>query len=688
MELLTKAAKFISEGRFSELEDLWTEMILAHDTELSCFFKICDILKKEGLSEKAPPLLEMLAEHHESAQEFTKSLAIYKKMIYFSEQDLNLRKRIIDIYKKIFINSEHLGEYLDISGLNNNTPILKALAKLEKFLEYDVGKCFYFERYGFGKVIDTIPQKKEIVIDFEKKKKHFLLISVAEGLLTPVTEGSFLYYKYTDLQTLKKMSAESPDELLKMIIKDSSEPLNATQIKTYLEGILGKKQLGKWWEKQRKNIEKDERIKVSGRTTRYYSYIRSDQDKATLELDTFRKANPLEQYLLAESYTKKEPELFKKITPLIIGLANKIYKKEPGLALDILMLCKEKGIKANFEFTAEMLISDHGLEKILNTLQNTAHQRSILTAVKKQESEWVKIFKNLMLATSDPKLLQELTENLGSVPDTLKDVYFTIISFPKKYPAQYQWLLKSILAGKLKEYSGPSFVPKMIDSIDHVKGIKGTVMKILDLANYDKIIGQASQDEAKRILEAVEASTALLDYKKKDFKRIIEYHHPALFSRIDDIIYATAKALRCKQDELDHIVNIAIPENKKEISRAREFGDLSENFEYKAAREQQEQLYSKVRTIEEELSKVQIITRDKIMVDRVSVGSEVNLQNLSDGTLIKYTILGRWDTDLEKDIISNEAPVARILLKKKPGDRVIINETEYEIVKIEEYKDL
>ncbi|MGB3341838.1 MAG: GreA/GreB family elongation factor [bacterium] len=683
MEILNKAKTAISESKFTELEDIWTEMILAQDIELSHFFEICDTLKKTSFPERVLPLLEMLAEQCEAEKAYAKALDVCKKMVYFSDQDKTLRKRIIDLYKKIFDTSAHLSEYLDISGLNNNDPIFKAIAKLEQFLEYDVGRYFYFERYGFGEVVDTIPQKREIVVDFEKKKRHFLSISIAQGILTPLTEGSFLHNKYTDIQSLKKMSRDNPEELIKMILRDSSEPLNASQIRAYLDGILERKQISKWWEKQRKKIEQNKNIKVSGRGAKQYSYIRSDQDKSTLELAAFKKANTTEKYLLATTYVKKEPALFCKIVPELVHLANEIYKSDPGPALDILMLCQDSAVEANFAFSMATVINDNELEPLINNLQSIEHKKSILAFVRKQEKEWVRIFKDLMLTIDDPSLFAELANNLESAPGALKDIHYTVLSSPKKYPAQYLWMLKSMLAGELAEYSGPSFLPRLIASVDYVKGIRGTVLKILNLDTYDKIIAQADSDEAKRILEAINMSMGLPDYKKKDFARIIEFHHPDLFTRTDDVIYTTKQALKKKQDELEHIMNVAIPENKKEISRAREYGDLSENFEYKAARERQEQFYSKLRAIESQLGKTQIIVPQQITTDHVCIGSKVTVENVANGEQSAYTILGRWDTDLEKNIISNEAPVAQALLGRIPGEKIIINKILYEIVRIE-----
>jgi transcription elongation factor GreA len=683
MNLLARAKNAIIQKNFAELEDLWTEMILMRETKPADFFELGETLKKAGQSEKAGMLLEMLADYYESEKLLEKALVVRKKMVYFSEQNKELRMRIIELYKMIHKNSPHIQDYLNISGLDNNVPILKAIASLEQFLEYDVGRYFYFERYGFGEVIETIPEKKEIIIDFERKKRHFLSLVVAQGLLTPVLKGSFLHYKYTDIESLKTISQQDPVRLIKMILKDASAPLTSTQIKTLLNGIIEKQQLGKWWEKQRKKIEKDENINVSGRATKQYSYISADQDKTVLELTVFDKANTAEKYFLAENYAQKNPELFQKIAPRLVQLAEQLYEKKPGRALDILMLCKENTVKAEFSFSMESAIDNHALECILEGIQNAGHQKKVLAFVRAQKHDWQNIFKNLMLEVDDPNILSEIASALGNAPNILKDIYYTVISFPQKYPAQYQWMLKLIQAGKLKEYLGPGFVPRMINSIDQVKGIKKMILKILDLDVYDKIIARANPDEAKRILEAVNASMALPDYQKNDFTRIIEFHHPGLFTKPDAIIYATPQALKKKQEEMDHLINVAIPENKKEISRAREYGDLSENFEYKSAREKQDQLYSKLRMIEEELTNVQIIDPEKITVERVTIGSRVIIEKIADGKQNHYTILGRWDTDLSKNIISNEAPVAKSLIDKVLGDSVVINEIDYRIVRIE-----
>jgi transcription elongation GreA/GreB family factor len=128
---------------------------------------------------------------------------------------------------------------------------------------------------------------------------------------------------------------------------------------------------------------------------------------------------------------------------------------------------------------------------------------------------------------------------------------------------------------------------------------------------------------------------------------------------------------------------VEIPENKKEIGRAREFGDLSENFEYKAAKERQDQLYQRTRMLEADIKKTQLINHGAIDTSRVEVGTKVTLKTAETGSMISYTILGRWDTDLGRNIISNEAPVAKALIGRGINDQVIINGQTCQIVEIE-----
>lgn len=122
------------------------------------------------------------------------------------------------------------------------------------------------------------------------------------------------------------------------------------------------------------------------------------------------------------------------------------------------------------------------------------------------------------------------------------------------------------------------------------------------------------------------------------------------------------------------------------LKRAKEYGDLSENFEYSQAKEDQEKLEREILEIEYLLKNSEIITKSKNK-DVVSVGLTVTLKG-KNGALSVFTIVGSQESDPKQNRISNVSPVGKTLIGKKAGEKVSIKTpkgviVEYEIIKIE-----
>lgn len=681
---IERAKELIEQGNLDGLDDIWTDLIMQKDIGLEEFFGITDRLRDTGEVNRALLLLEILSEHCEAQGEYQRAIEIQKHILRYRPEDPKTREKIIQLLRTKYANSSHLDEYLIFSGLSRGDPILKAIARCEEFLKYDIGNLFYFERYGMGEVVDVEPGRREIIIDFEKKKKHFLTITVAKGILVPVNTNHFLYKKYRRVEELKSLVASQPLDLVVMLLESFRQPLSASQIKGYLQGIVPEKGLSRFWEKVRKMMEMHDNIRIEGKTAKVYSFVASAADKETQAIEAFHKASIRDKYRLAEEYAKKLRPVFDHLVPQIVQMGEQMKNTHPGIALDILMLYEDVGRLDRLHYAVDDILTTNQPENIVADMENHEHQARFLSVLKRKYPHgWNNVISNIILKSTDFRLLDSAAETLASEPNVLNDTYQKIFIMPKQYPKQFQWLLKKIETGVLSEYQKPALIPRFIESLDFVRGIKSTIMKILSLDNFDRLIEQATEKDANRIKASIERNATFTDYERKNFLRIIEHHFPFLFEKESDIIYSTATALEQKKEELNHILNVEIPDNKRDISRAREFGDLSENFEYKAAKERQDQLYQKVKTIESELQKTQLIDTSKTRTDSVDVGTSVTLENTQDRSRTVYTILGRWDTDLKGNIISNEAPLARKMLGRKCGDVVEIEEIEHRIVKID-----
>ncbi len=107
----------------------------------------------------------------------------------------------------------------------------------------------------------------------------------------------------------------------------------------------------------------------------------------------------------------------------------------------------------------------------------------------------------------------------------------------------------------------------------------------------------------------------------------------------------------------------------KEIQRAREHGDLRENAEYKAAKERQGIVDSRISMLKRRVSEIQLMNLDRIPRDRAGFGSTVHLRD-RDGTVLIYQLVMPEDADAEKGMISTASPIGRAILNKEEGDEV------------------
>ena len=140
------------------------------------------------------------------------------------------------------------------------------------------------------------------------------------------------------------------------------------------------------------------------------------------------------------------------------------------------------------------------------------------------------------------------------------------------------------------------------------------------------------------------------------------------------------------QEELRNL-KLERPKITKAIAEAREHGDLKENAEYHAAREQQGMVEAKIKDIEFKLANSEIIAnKPSENKDQIIFGSFVELLNIEDNSKIKYQLVGEDEADLSKNKISVNSPIAKGLIGKKVGNVITIiapkGELNFKIIKI------
>lgn len=134
----------------------------------------------------------------------------------------------------------------------------------------------------------------------------------------------------------------------------------------------------------------------------------------------------------------------------------------------------------------------------------------------------------------------------------------------------------------------------------------------------------------------------------------------------------TPQGFKALQDELDYLETVRVEENKKEISTARSFGDLSENSEYDEAKAEQGKIHARIAELREMIANAKVIDESQIDESKVSVGSIVTVFNKTRNMETTYHIVGSYETDPKSGKISDSSPIGIALLGAKEGDEVTV----------------
>jgi len=149
----------------------------------------------------------------------------------------------------------------------------------------------------------------------------------------------------------------------------------------------------------------------------------------------------------------------------------------------------------------------------------------------------------------------------------------------------------------------------------------------------------------------------------------------------------TVQGARALEDELKHLKTVLRPQITQAIAEARELGDLKENAEYHAAREQQGMVEARIRDIEGRLQNAQVIDIASIPhTGKVIFGTTVDIANVETDEQVSYQIVGDDEADIKQGKLSVSSPIARALVGKQEGDVVTVRTpsgvVEYEIVEV------
>jgi transcription elongation GreA/GreB family factor len=571
--------------------------------------------------------------------------------------------------------------------------------------------------WGFGRVADWNLLLGQILIDFEKKKAHPMQLQYAADNLAPIPAEHFLARKATDLPALKLQLKENATAMMRNILESLGGKATQAQISGWLLGdVFSEAEFKRWWDATKKLLKKEGHFLIPTKKNDPIELRSAPVSRADELLTFFKQARqPKEQAAALDQIIKlhhefKEPE--KQLQPLLDAIeetARRNQRLNPAMAFELVigrddLLQREPKLRsANPEFTLERLIVEEEprLAAILPKLPSSKERRVLHALPAALGERWTVRALQLMqgsnarLVSSMPKVFAEagqLDELRAALDRSLREHSAT--------SEMLFWLCKN--RGDWPELINPELLNAILSACerDQHNESNSRSTRLRDLLLSDRsliadIFAGAELGLARDVMRRLMLSPVFDELTKRSLMARIIRLYPDLQSLVSgeqaeeksEAIVVSWSSLQKRRAELEELVNKKIPENSKEIGVARSYGDLRENFEFKAAKEMQAVLMRRKSELERDLHRARGTAFESPDINQVSIGTVVTLRETATNREETYTILGAWDGDPERAIISYQTAIGQSLLGHRLGEVVELNADEdtgrYAIVAID-----
>ena len=599
----------------------------------------------------------------------------------------------------------------------------------EKISLLEPGVFCLHKSWGPGVIKEWDLFGDKISIDFDGKPDHSMKLQFAANSLE-VLNNDHIFAKYVgNPEETKQMAIDEPVNFAFEVLTSFGGSLFLDHWEDKVKGrIVPDEKYKSWWESAKKKIRADRRFVLPSKRNLPFELREEDIAPSDALIGDFNEAKDVKAKIAILELMLKDLSLFddpasqlKDVIGSISPLFVVAFRKSAASAVELLiarddLISKIDGFELG-EGTQLSEILKENKDKISEIVRGmgVGRQRQVYDGVKETFPETWSSELISSMEGSGARAIGEITKYLS---DFDKDAE---LSDYLNTGLDQRSIGFEVLTWICKERKGLS-----ADSFDH-KGISASIIGALERDHLDESTPKTNRlhdlliDDAELIPDLLADSD---DTEIRHFTRRIQatpvfegLNKNSLLARIvkkfpivEDLItgekaegadskegeiekpsglIVSWESLQDRQEKLEDIINKQIPENSKEIGIAREYGDLRENFEFKAAKQQQAVLMRQKAELEAEISTARGTDFSDANTSIVSVGTIVNFEDLNSGKEETVTVLGAWDTDTEKGIVSYLSGMGAAMLGKSEGEEIELpteKEGEMRTVLIKEIK--
>ncbi len=566
----------------------------------------------------------------------------------------------------------------------------------------------------------------QLDLEFIGGRRQAMHMTFAATALTPIPESHVEARRLADPDAVRREALDDPVEFVHRVITDFKSRLTLDSLADCLHAVLpddafpkpGKDAFKRWWTSLRAKLKKDGRFVIPSKKSEFVA-VRERPESPHLDIvDAFEKARqPKEQAAAAELLLKglakfdKAPEELDRVLGLLEKAAADHQRRFPAHSIHLLcvrdeILERRKAPLPEGALTLASMLSHPPahLAGLLAPLPAARIRHALEAGAGNLLVE--------VLQEGDGKVVAEATRLLlekGQL-ELLRENLRGTIAGRTANPELLAWLLSKRPEG-LAELLNPDTLDAAITVVERetIKDSK-RALKLHKVLSDDKTLiaaavkgadGEAARDLMRKIMrtpvfEATDKRALLARAIKArpELQELLETSEekttPA--QQASKALTVSWASLERRKKDYDELVNVRIPANSRDIQVAREQGDLRENAGFKFAKEQQGVLLRQKAELEQQLASCRGTNFENSDTSRVGLGTTVHLRDNATGAEEHLHILGAWDGDSAKHIVSYLAAAATALIGKTAGESVRMpaetGEREVTVVAIEPFKNL
>ena len=550
--------------------------------------------------------------------------------------------------------------------------------------------------WGFGRIktVDTVFAR--FIIDFPGKPGHMMDLTFAADSLKAIPKDHILARKSVDLEGLQKTAALHHLDLIKVVLNSYGGKATLDQIQQVLVPDVIADDWKKWWEVAKQEMKKDGHFVVPTKKTEAIVYQAQETSLQARLLADFRAAKGLKAKLtIATEFVKSAADLSDKdaaVKEVVAALNADIpshIRTQTAVALEAIFARDDVAAIINLapaadEISAPQLWTQEGVKfgPLLEAIPAAKHRRTLESFKASQPDRWSETLRAALNIVS-AKLCKEFASIMAAngKMGELKETLARLISQHAASSELLLWLGKE-RSDDFADILGPEVFRAMLTAMERDQFNEKRSSRLRDFMMSDQelvadLTGTADIEVVMDLTRALKFSPVFEDMDKRSMLARIVKRHPSVQPLIsgeqtkqDSAIYVSWESLERRKTEYGELVQKKIPANSKEIAIARSYGDLRENHEYKAAKEMQKVLMRRKEELEALLNRARGTDFSNVRTDVVNIGTIVHATDLNTQKPEVFTVLGAWDFDAEKNIISYLTPVGQALLNRKVGDEV------------------